>query len=264
MPKKVTLSEELFEKCRKRLKESNYEGVHFSFIKGGVMTPTSISRYFGSYQNFLQTLRVPLCRMKNLFCSEEGDDSLLGSTHFSRKFGELKTTRVTRTKAGRIVNLEDKLFFSKTLLLGSVDLQSYSPVRIEVQEFYKVFKMIRSSIERAKNKSLSHLVSTYDIYEMYDFALPQFCPVLGIPLDYYRARFGRDSASLDKINPSLGYVKGNVRIISYAANAWCSNMTKEEKLLILKDALAGDEEVIIRKKRNTLLRKAINLETTNS
>lgn len=98
MPKKVILSEELFEKCRKRLRESNYEGVWASFIKDGAITPNSISKYFGSYQDFLQVLRVPLCRMKNLFWTEDGDDSLLGSTHFSRKFGELKTTGITQTK----------------------------------------------------------------------------------------------------------------------------------------------------------------------
>lgn len=46
-----------------------------------------------------------------------------------------------------------------------------------------------------------------------DIVIPTHCPILGIELVY-----GKDdimsSPSLDKINPSLGYTKGNIIIIS--------------------------------------------------
>ncbi len=53
-----------------------------------------------------------------------------------------------------------------------------------------------------------------------DLEWPTHCPVLGIELDYYSSagRRSENSASFDKINPELGYVKGNVRVISWRAN----------------------------------------------
>lgn len=48
--------------------------------------------------------------------------------------------------------------------------------------------------------------------------LPIFCDVFGIALDYKSGTDRRSWASVDRIRPELGYVKGNVRIISLAAN----------------------------------------------
>lgn len=44
------------------------------------------------------------------------------------------------------------------------------------------------------------------------------CPVLGVLLDYKGLRIGDNSASLDKFHPELGYVPGNVAVISKLAN----------------------------------------------
>jgi hypothetical protein len=50
-----------------------------------------------------------------------------------------------------------------------------------------------------------------------DFVLPTRCPVLGIPLQVTDSRKA-GSPSLDRVCPSLGYVAGNVRVISDRAN----------------------------------------------
>lgn len=64
--------------------------------------------------------------------------------------------------------------------------------------------------------------------------IPIFCPVLGLPL--YRnsggAAQGPNSPSIDRINPALGYVRGNVKVISSKANAIKSNATPEELLRV--------------------------------
>lgn len=64
--------------------------------------------------------------------------------------------------------------------------------------------------------------------------IPDFCPVLGLPL--YRntggLAQGPNSPSLDRIDPALGYVKGNVNVISSKANAIKSNATPEELLRV--------------------------------
>jgi hypothetical protein len=78
--------------------------------------------------------------------------------------------------------------------------------------------------QRAKEKGLS-----FDI-EKKDIVIPAFCPVLGIPLkSNFGGRGGNDfSPSLDRIFPELGYVKGNIVVISKKANAIKSNATAEE------------------------------------
>ena len=50
-----------------------------------------------------------------------------------------------------------------------------------------------------------------------EVAVPDSCPVLGIPLLTGRQR-SENSPSLDRIVPSRGYVAGNVRVISDRAN----------------------------------------------
>lgn len=49
-----------------------------------------------------------------------------------------------------------------------------------------------------------------------DIVVPEFCPLLGIKLENGGDR--ATSPSLDKIVPSLGYVRGNVWVISWRAN----------------------------------------------
>jgi hypothetical protein len=64
-----------------------------------------------------------------------------------------------------------------------------------------------------------------------DVVIPSHCPVSGVPLD----RSTRDaSPSLDKIIPELGYVKGNIAIVSWRVNRLKSDATIEELKAIAK------------------------------
>ena len=59
---------------------------------------------------------------------------------------------------------------------------------------------------------------------------PLTCPVLGIAINWTNEGRGspNDSPSIDRMIPELGYVKGNVRIISQKANRMKSNASLEE------------------------------------
>lgn len=59
---------------------------------------------------------------------------------------------------------------------------------------------------------------------------PTHCPILGIELTYLSTSRGalESTASFDKIIPSLGYVKGNVAIISMRANRLKNDASLEE------------------------------------
>lgn len=66
-----------------------------------------------------------------------------------------------------------------------------------------------------------------------DISIPTTCPVLGIPLEVGGRGEGRqgptfNSPSVDRIDNALGYVRGNVRIISWRANMLKRDATIEE------------------------------------
>lgn len=64
-----------------------------------------------------------------------------------------------------------------------------------------------------------------------DIIIPTHCPILGIPL--VRGSIPKNTnndglASLDCIDPELGYTKGNIWVISFLANKMKQNATKEQ------------------------------------
>jgi hypothetical protein len=67
-----------------------------------------------------------------------------------------------------------------------------------------------------------------------DIILPAVCPILGIPLQSHDKTFGRNSYSLDRIDPRKGYVKGNIRVISWQANRFKENFTEDQIERMLK------------------------------
>lgn len=63
----------------------------------------------------------------------------------------------------------------------------------------------------------------FDI-EVSDVVIPEVCPVFKTPF----VRGTDQAASLDRINSEMGYIKGNVQVISRKANEMKSNATPEQ------------------------------------
>lgn len=61
--------------------------------------------------------------------------------------------------------------------------------------------------------------------ELEDIVIPEVCPVFGVPFIYGDHEW---TYSLDRIKPELGYVKGNVIVISNKANMLKGAGTTEE------------------------------------
>ena len=61
-----------------------------------------------------------------------------------------------------------------------------------------------------------------------DIVIPQLCPVLQIPLMVGQSQATDNSPSLDRVLPLLGYVPGNVLVISNRANRIKNNATIPE------------------------------------
>lgn len=75
---------------------------------------------------------------------------------------------------------------------------------------------------RAKKKGLPYNIDLEDVIP------PTHCPVLGIELDWSALKTQDNCPSLDRIIPSLGYVKGNVIVVSILANRIKTNATIEQ------------------------------------
>ena len=75
---------------------------------------------------------------------------------------------------------------------------------------------------RANRAGIVFLISLSDIL------IPDVCPILGIPLARGSGKVHDNSPSLDRVIPELGYVPGNIGVISYQANRYKSNMTIEQ------------------------------------
>jgi hypothetical protein len=72
--------------------------------------------------------------------------------------------------------------------------------------------------------------------EVQDIVIPTRCPVLGIELHPTAGVPGPNSPSIDKIVPALGYVRGNIRVISHRANMLRNNASAAELRLVANDA----------------------------
>jgi hypothetical protein len=95
------------------------------------------------------------------------------------------------------------------------------------------FRMLQGAKERAQRKSIPFFLNLEDI------VIPELCPLLGIPLMSGSGRGGMtgNSPTLDRKIPELGYVKGNVWVISHRANS------------IKRDASLAELEMLVERLR---------------
>lgn len=88
--------------------------------------------------------------------------------------------------------------------------------------------MLEAAKARAKRKKIPFALDVTDI------TIPSHCPVLGIELKAGNGFYTDSSPSLDRFKPELGYVKGNVNVISLRANKIKNDATIAEFEKILQ------------------------------
>jgi hypothetical protein len=93
-------------------------------------------------------------------------------------------------------------------------------------------RLIYSTRQTAKLKGLEHTITEEDL------CLPVNCPYLGFPIDY-SAGTGKtmEKPSVDRIDPTKGYVKGNVEVVSSFANTMKNRATKEQLVAFATEVL---------------------------
>ena len=73
--------------------------------------------------------------------------------------------------------------------------------------------------------------------DLEDIIIPDKCPILEVPFVYGDANNHDYSPSLDRIDNSKGYIKGNIQVISSKANTMKNSATSEELIKFCKNIL---------------------------
>lgn len=103
--------------------------------------------------------------------------------------------------------------------------------RINQAAYYRknpVIYLLNACRSRAKKNGLEFNLTKEDII------IPEFCPVLGIKLEHGTKGFHESSPSIDRIDSTKGYIRGNVAIMSFRANRLKHDATKEEVRKLLE------------------------------
>jgi hypothetical protein len=118
---------------------------------------------------------------------------------------------------------EDVLYYNCRSCAMDKARRSYRRHKSSSVENYKKHpekKIFQNLKARAKRQHIPFNI------ELSDIVLPDVCPVLGIPIILFSS--SDNSPSVDKFIPDLGYVKGNINIISKRANRIKDNASIEE------------------------------------
>jgi hypothetical protein len=103
----------------------------------------------------------------------------------------------------------------------------------------RAVRLLTKAKQRAKEEGLEFDLSHEDI------VIPERCPYLDVPLTHELGQ-GQlpTNSSIDRIDSSKGYVKGNIQIISRLANTMKSNATHEQLLTFAKNVLALEGQTL--------------------
>jgi len=106
-----------------------------------------------------------------------------------------------------------------------IDRQKYQE-RLKKDEPVK--RLLIYKKKECKQKNLPFALTVADI------VVPSHCPILGIPISLTEKHGNDNRAELDRIFGDLGYIKGNIQILSRKANRMKSNASFEELVKIGK------------------------------
>ncbi len=140
-------------------------------------------------------------------------DSLERRKEYQRKYREENREKIL---------LYQKEWYDKN---RSVQIE-YFKEKYKARKPRTLLSTIKRNLTNIKSKCASKGIP-FDI-SIEDIEIPTHCPLLGLELKAGLPRNSPESPSIDKIIPSLGYVKGNVWIISQRANTIKHNASLEE------------------------------------
>lgn len=94
-----------------------------------------------------------------------------------------------------------------------------------------IHSMWKAAEKRAKERGLDFNIEESDI------VIPKICPILEVPLEFGTKDNYNYSPSLDRIDNTKGYIKGNIQVISKKANTMKNSATLQELQTFCKNIL---------------------------
>lgn len=171
-----------------------------------------------------QTKRCPKCEQLLLLYDYNKGNGMFGKRSICRKCESLIQTTPERKQRRRELELLRRQNPEYVLLRNNKDT-------IRRHTNLKALKksLLRSAKKRAKDKNLDFNIT------INDFELVNICPLLKIPLTSNLEVALNNSYSLDRIDNSKGYIKGNVWVISKRANVLKGDASLEELELLVRN-----------------------------
>jgi hypothetical protein len=121
-----------------------------------------------------------------------------------------------RERAWRAANKDKVREYNKRSRAGKFDQAYNTAWQAKNRAKFPIKYALRNCKNRAKLLGVAFNLTAEDI------VVPEFCPVLGIKLEWGHSKnngfFASNTPSLDRRDPKKGYVKGNVFVMSNRAN----------------------------------------------
>lgn len=110
-------------------------------------------------------------------------------------------------------------YYYENRVQSIISVKRYQISKLE-DGHYRLSKLLRSARQRAKVKELAFDIDLDYLISIWE-SQNGICSVSGTGFDMTPAeqRVNRNAPSIDRIIPHLGYIKGNVRLVSWHVNA---------------------------------------------
>jgi len=99
-------------------------------------------------------------------------------------------------------------------------------------------KNLRRALKRFPTENPVTVIELLEMWERQEGK----CVVSGIEMTWGKGAFYPTSLSVDRINPEIGYTKGNVRLVLYAVNAFKGRWTDEDMIAIARAMVAKADD----------------------
>ena len=114
----------------------------------------------------------------------------------------------------------------------------------------RITRLLSSAKVRSRDAGMPFDITRADVQ------IPTHCPVLGIALDPLAKGRADNLATLDRIDNTKGYVRGNVWVISWRANRLKWNSTIDELRALVRALDEQERKAFRRKSHLQLMRSA--------
>lgn len=130
------------------------------------------------------------------------------------------------------IGRDDYSFWDKSKRNVGKGKLHHGGIQIKAEHKSLEFQICYRAQGNAKERGFEFNLTPEDIF------IPEYCPFLGVKIETdYNKNNNDNYYSIDRIDSSMGYIKGNVQIISRLANAMKNSATKDQLITFSKNVL---------------------------